>query len=134
MTSQSPRTQHVSPDRKINQKVTYRIYVEGSRCDCLFLHCSYDFHSRPYFRRLLKASLFQLCRTLMNPSQKTPNLTKKQNQVNYRADSQNTSFSVFERMKQSFKFLQGSNRDTVSLSVIIAFANKISKYSEMYTY
>ena len=70
----------------------------------------------------------------MNPSQKTPNLTKKQNQVNYRADSQNTSFSVFERMKQSFKFLQGSNRDTVSLSVIMTFANKISKYSEMYTY
>ena len=122
MISQSPRTQHVSPDRKINQKVTYKIYVEGSRCDCLFLHCSYDFHSRPYFRRLLKASLFQLCRTLMNPSQKTPNLTKKQNQVNYRADSQNTSFSVFERMKQSFKFLQGSNCDAVSLSVIIAFA------------
>ena len=58
----------------------------------------------------------------MNPSQKTPNLTKKQNQVYYRADSQNTSFSVFERMKQSFKFLQGSNRDAVSLSVIIAFA------------
>lgn len=92
MTSQSPRTQHVSPDKKINQKVTYKIYVEGSRCDCLFLHCSYDFHSRPYFRRLLKASLFQLCRALMNPSQKTPNLTKKQNQVNYRAELVRTPF------------------------------------------
>lgn len=84
-----------SSSSKTNMEITYKIEKKSSRCNPLFLHYFYNFHARPDFRWLLKASLFQLRGAFMNPPQKAPSLIAKSNKHN------SQSFFFFWKIRQT---------------------------------
>ena len=81
---------------KTNMEITYKIEKKSSRCNPLFLHYFYNFHARPDFRWLLKASLFQLRGAFMYPPQKAPSLFAKSSKHN----SQSFFFKSEHTLKQ----------------------------------